>query len=154
AKFLAAWLAEETAAGSDRVPGFLATHPPTAERLAVARAAAAETRRAGVPSVAAPSDAHRRVMAPLLWWVLRDARGCREFDASLLLAERRLASGADAAVVHAFRGETYRLRGAPGDEALALAALTRALGTGRAPAEAHRSLGLVRMRRGEASLAR
>src|SRR5262249_2434588 len=141
-KLLDAWLAEETVAGQDRSPGFLATHPPTAERLAVARAAAAGARRAGTSSVIDPSRAHRRALAPFLGGFLRDELRRREFGASLLLAERLLASGADAAILHSFRGETYRLRGAPDDDALALAALTLALETGRAPAEAHRSLGL------------
>ncbi|HEY7139975.1 MAG TPA: M48 family metallopeptidase [Methylomirabilota bacterium] len=152
--FLEAWLAEESAAGPDRAAGFTAAHPPTAERLAVARAAVAEARRAGAPKGAAPTDSHRRAMAPFLGGFLRDELRRREFGASLLLADRLLASGADAAVVQSFRGEIYRLRGEPDDDARAVAALTLALATGQAPAEAHRSLGLVHMRRGEASLAR
>jgi predicted Zn-dependent protease len=150
---LDAWLAEEKATGQSRPSGLLAAHPPTPDRLAMARAVAAEARRVGVP-VTGPPDAHQRAMAPLLGAFLRDELRRREFGASLLLAERLLASGADAAVVQSFRGEVYRLRGEPGDDARAVSALTVALATGRAPVEAHRSLGLVHMQRGEASLAR
>jgi predicted Zn-dependent protease len=152
--FLASWQAEETASNPDRPPGFRAMHPPTAERLAAVREAVAEATRAGATGSAGSSEAHRRVMAPLLGEFLRDELRRRDFAASLLLSGRLLASNADPAVVHSFRGEVYRLRGEPDDDARAVAALTLALATGRAPAAAHRSLGLIHMHRGEAGLAR
>jgi len=150
---LDAWLAEETAARRERPSGLLATHPPTAERVAVARAAVARAERAAGPTVGLRPDAHRRAIAPLLSGFLRDELRRRDFGGSLLLADRLLASGADAGAIHFFRGEVYRPRDEQDDDARAVAALTLALQGDRTPAEAHRSLGLIHMKRGEAGLA-
>ena len=120
----------------------------------MARAWVARMEWAAGPAVEIRPDAHRAVMAPLLRGLLRDELRRREFGGSLLLTERPLASGADSAGIHFFRGEVYRLRDEQGDDARAVAALSLALQGDRASAEVHRSLGLIYMKRGEAGLAR
>ncbi len=58
--------AEETGAGRERPSGLLAAYPPTAERVAMARAWVARMEWAAGPAVEIRPDAHRAVMAPLL----------------------------------------------------------------------------------------
>jgi predicted TPR repeat methyltransferase len=55
---------------------------------------------------------------------------------------------------HYFKGELYRLRGAQGDDRLAIESYHAALATGAAPPETYISLGLLHRRSGDRAAAK
>ena len=74
--------------------------------------------------------------------------------ATQLLLDRLAATNPASGEIQFFQGELYRLRAEKGDDARAIAAYERAIGTGDAPAETYRSLGLVLMTVRETARAR
>jgi Zn-dependent protease with chaperone function len=139
-------LLAERAAMKDSEPSlFFATHPPTKERVATLRALAEKA----APPAGGPDLGRDRYLAATLPFraaLLRDELRLRRPAATQLLLDRLLAAGAAPGEVHFFQGELHRLGGEAGDDEKALAAYERAVATDDAPAEAHRSLGLVLMR--------
>jgi len=125
----------------------MATHPPT------------ETRRddllqlAGNGGGATGEPAFRAVTARHRFDWLQDEIKRGQFEESLVLFNRLLKQdGADAQLLFA-RGEVYRLRAGPDDEARALEDLGRAASQAQPPALAHRSLGLLLKQRAERTAA-
>jgi tetratricopeptide (TPR) repeat protein len=114
-----------------------ATHPPSDERrVELERLGADGGGRTG-------AAAYRSQLAPLRFRLLEDEIQRGRFDESLVLFNRLLAQEPGQAELLYFRGEARRLRGAAGDETLALSDYQAAIATGRAPAQAHRALGTM-----------
>jgi predicted Zn-dependent protease len=120
-----------------------ASHPPAADRrdelLRMAGDGGGTTGDARLAELIAP---HR-----FEWLQEEVKRG--QFEESLVLFERLLRKRPDDAQVLFARGEVYRLRGGSDDLQLATADLGRAAAMDGAPAQVHRSLGLVFKRRAE-----
>ena len=141
------------AAGRSAPLIFFAIHPPTAERIARLRE---QAERAYAPEqvwrvgraewVAATSR-----IRPVL---LRDELRLRDFARTAVLLDRLLAAEPRSGLLRFYQGEMFRLRAGEGDEGRALAAYEQALAADDPPVEIHRSVGLLRLRRGEREQAR
>ena len=73
----------------------------------------------------------------------------RDYGPTIALFERLLTEAPDDAAIAFNLGEVYRMRAKEGDDAKAIEVYEQVIANGRAPAEAWRSLGLVRRARGE-----
>jgi hypothetical protein len=144
---------EREAAGESAPLIFFATHPPTAERLTTLREQAERTYtpeqvwRVGRAEWAA-------AMAPIRPALLRDELRRRDFARTAVLLDRLLAAEPRSGLLRFYQGEMFRLRAGEGDEGRALDAYQQALAGDDPPAEVHRSVGLLRLRRGERVQAR
>lgn len=146
-------LLKERAALKDAEPLiFFATHPPTDERVATLKALAETAAAAGEAD--AGRERYLAATLPFRATMLRDELRLRRPAATQVVLDRLLASGAAPAEVHFFQGELHRLRGEAGDDEKAIAAYETAAASVAAPAEAHRSLGLVLMKTGQGARAR
>lgn len=119
-----------------------ATHPPAGNRRDELLKMAAEVKggRRG-------AEAYQRVIAPLRFGWIRDEIKRGQYEESIVLFDRMLATApADGEVLYA-RGEVYRLRGDAADLPRALDDLSKAAGTATPPAETFRALGLVHQQR-------
>lgn len=85
---------------------------------------------------------------PLMWSLLEDELHRAEYDESLVLLDRLVATRHGRGDVRYFRGEARRLRAQDADLEHAQADFTAALATDRPPPQAHRSLGLVYRQQG------
>lgn len=144
--------AEAEASGASAAGRLLATHPAPAERRQRLTEAAA-----GLPGSAdrrRGRAAYRAALAPYRAAFLADEVRLRQPTATLVLF-RHLAArdGLDGQLAFAW-GEVYRLRGWKGDREKALARYAKALAFADAPAETHRSIGLVRRALGQSRGAR
>jgi predicted Zn-dependent protease len=146
-------LLKEREAGEQPTPLiFFATHPPTEERIATLRAR----------SRLVPPGGERRVgreslleaVLPVRGILLRDELRRRDFARTQVLLDRLVSTAIRVGELQFFQGELFRLRGDDGDEDRALTAYTEALQSAGAPAETHRAIGLLAMRRGEKDRAR
>lgn len=127
-----------------------ASHPVDQERLT-----ALEAELKGLPGGGEAGRArHRAAIRPHLAAWLRDDLRRRDFGQTLAIIERLSANGEDGGVLQFYRGETYRLRRADGDQALARDAYVAAVVQADAPVAAWRELGDIRRKEGDAAGAR
>ncbi|MGV3570862.1 MAG: M48 family metalloprotease [Ramlibacter sp.] len=123
------------------------THPTTAGRRDELLALAGN--RGGD----AGADRLRQAIAPLRLGWIQDEVKRGQYEESLVLFDRMLQrQPADAEVLYG-RAEVFRLRDEGGDAARALADLQQAVAAPGAPAEAHRSLGLLHRQRKDTAAA-
>lgn len=97
----------------------------------------------------AGADRYQKAIAPLRLGWLQDEVKRGQYEESLILFDRMLKRQPQDAEVLFARGEVYRQRDDAGDSALAVADLELATQASKPPAEAYRSLGLVRKQRNE-----
>jgi predicted Zn-dependent protease len=147
-------LMKERDAGDDKQPLlFFSTHPSTSERITTLRELADKASRPTQPAIVgregflAATLSHRAAL-------LRDELRRRDFKRTAVLLDRLLEGGVMPGEIHYFRGEMLRLRNEDGDAEQAVAAFEKSFAAGGAPAEAHRSLGLVLMKQGHKAKAR
>lgn len=142
-------LVEEQEAAKESGPSlFLATHPPTVERVDALREQAGRAAGAGVELTVGAGPYLGRLL-PIRGVLLDDELRRRQFAGTDVLLQQLRRTGARPGELHFFQGDLYRLRGAPGDEDRALAAYRWALESGDAPPETHRNLGLLLLRSGD-----
>jgi predicted Zn-dependent protease len=82
-------------------------------------------------------------LEPLLWELFDDELKRAQYDETLVLLDRHCAARPRRGDLHWFRGEARRLRNQDDDAAKAIADFEHALTLDQAPAQAHRSAGLV-----------
>ena len=133
---LLAELGANKEAGAESI--LFATHPPSDERRRNL-----EELAAGASGGELGEQAYRQAIAPIRTSLLDDELKRGRYAESLVLLDRMIARQPGDAELLYFRGETYRLRGADGDAALAQADLEAAARTGSAPINTYRSLGHV-----------
>jgi len=85
---------------------------------------------------------------PLMWRLLEDELQRAEYEETLVLLDRLVATRPSRGDLRYFRGEARRLRAEDSDLDPAQADFTAALATPKPPPQAHRSLGLVYRRQG------
>ncbi len=144
---------EREAAGKSTPLIFFATHPPTAERIATLREQAARTYTPEQLWSVGRAE-WMAAVSPVRPALLRDELRLRDFPRTAVLLDRLLAAEPRSGLLHFSRGEMFRLRAGAGDEVRALDAYQQALASEDPPAEIHRSVGLLRLRRGEREQAR
>ncbi len=132
---------------------FFSTHPSTEERIETLKELA---QKAMVDKGSAVIGKERflAVTLPFRATFLRDELRQREFAGSQVVFDRLFESGVGLGELNFFQGKLHRLRGEEGDEDKAIAAYQKALQFTDAPAETHRSLGLLLLRAGEKVRAR
>ncbi len=140
-------VARDTKSRKDKNGGMFASHPPTAERMAVLKSLAD---KAGVTgTVDNRTDAYRAALAPFWADFIDDQIKLNDFGATDFLLGS-LAQQGWTAELHYARGELYRSRGRPEDLPKAAGFYREAIATGAAPSEAWRGLGLALLRSGSA----
>ena len=122
-----------------------ATHPLPEERLATLKQRADEL---GGNSGDRGKDAFRTKLASIRPMLVADELALRQYGRSEIIFDGLLADASDDGLLWYAKGEIYRLRNGDGDADRALSAYARALGSGNAPAEVHRSIMLVELRVG------
>ena len=125
----------------------MATHPPTENRRDDLLKLAGE-----VPGVLAAGEFQAIVTPHRLGW-LEDEMRRGQYEESLVLFDRMLASQPQDAQVLYARGEVLRLRAGKNDLERSLGDLLQATALQPAPAEAFRALGLVHRQRSDAASA-
>lgn len=128
---------------------FASTHPATSERI--------ETLSEMARKAAEKGDYPDRLadaIAPIRGMLMADELAQGRFKRSEKLFDRLIAGGRDPGEVLYYKGELYRRRGQDADLDLALGFYHEACEAAGAPAEAFRSVGLMRWRRGEKDMAR
>jgi predicted Zn-dependent protease len=157
-------LIREDEADEDKKARFLffSTHPAPEERSETLKRLAEDALKAS-PAVDTGEERFREIVLPHRREYLRDELRLRRFSRSEELLKMLLEDGVDTGELHFFRGELYRLRGKKADEDKegdtddedkALAAYAKALDAGGAPAEIHRSMGLIYLKSGQSEKAR
>jgi beta-barrel assembly-enhancing protease len=126
---------------------FLQSHPGHEERMETLRAKAAGT--SGETFEARWRDR----MRPFRRTLLEDELKLRHYDSSLVVLDQLGRGGKEDGELLYYAGEVRRLRDEKDDAGKARETLARALGFADCPPEAHRSLGLLERRRGEAKAA-
>jgi len=121
---------------------FLATHPPTEERIETLKTSAREISGSD-PRFEVGKDRLYAAISSLRFTLLRDELRRREFKETQVLLDRLIENGAGLGELHFFQGELYRLRAEEGDRAKAVTAYQKALEFEDAPVETHRTLGLL-----------
>lgn len=121
---------------------FFASHPSTEERIKTLTKLAEETIGDAAPGVL-NAEEYRKMIAPLRTSFLRDEIHLRRFARAHKLVDMLIEDGYGAGELLFFRGELHRLKGDEEDLTKAMEAYTEAVETGHAPAEVHRSLGIV-----------
>ena len=150
---LEALIEEQEAAEEDKPFFFFATHPTTESRLKSLKSLTTETTPGGQPGV----KGAERFFATTLRFraaLLRDELAQREFARSQVVLDHLFETGVNPGELHFFQGEIYRLRADEGDDDNAVDSYHNALQAGNAPAETHRSLGLVYLKAGKPAEAR
>ena len=143
-------IAERESAGKDKPSVFFASHPTSEERIESLKASAAARGgqgKVGKKQYLLAIRGHRGA------W-LRDELRKRDFKATEYLLTSLLESRYRTGELHYYRGELRRLRGDEGDLKEAASLYRKALGAKGAPAETHRSLGLVYWKTGQPAKAR
>ena len=136
------------------VAGFFATHPTDLMRATYLRAASIEAHDVKPPVV----DTHQAAMAKWLPIFLNDQIKLNDFGGSEYLLAYLAEGGGWTTPLLCARGDLYRERGNPRDLVSAAQFYQEAIGTGDAPPEAYRGLGLALLRsqqvaEGQAALA-
>ena len=128
---------------ADRYVSFYATHPPSAERRDALTELGAEIHRR--MAKAEKGEARfRQVFGGFRRQFLQDEVKLRTFKRSMALLDMILEDTHNPAELIFFKGEIYRARGNEGDERAALDLYVKALeAPGTAPADIHRSMGLI-----------
>lgn len=137
---------QEAAERTGRVIWF-STHPATEERAETLRALAADATSSGETGVTRRRE-FLAAVHPFRRRFLRDELGKRDYAASQVVIENLLAMEDNAAELHFFQGELYRMRAQEGDPQKAITSYQKALESGDVPLELHRSLGLMYWRTG------
>lgn len=132
---------------------FFATHPSPPERIAALEKLAGQAPSAAAVSLSDRGRYAERIAPFRAAWLKEELRK-GEYAATLVMLDQLSAAGAAPAELEYFRAEVFRLRDADGDAQKAAAGYERAIALGSAPAEAHRSLGLVYRKRGDTLRAR
>jgi predicted Zn-dependent protease len=139
-------IAESRAGTATRSSGFLfATHPEPEERMGTLREMAATL------DTGTAERGHERYLQKLgaiRQRMVADELALRQYGRSDVVFERLLAQSPDDGLLWYAKGEVSRLRGGEEDVALARAAYDKALATGGAPPEVHRSIMLVELKAG------
>jgi Zn-dependent protease with chaperone function len=139
------FLLEEKRADKDHVsyPVFLATHPLSEERYE-ALLELGERLAAKKGSWELGQETFFAHVSPHLNVYLKDELHLRDFTRTEKLLDMLLARSAKPAELHFYKGELYRLRGAPKDNRRALTEYEKAeLANGEPPPELYRSRGLL-----------
>lgn len=124
------------------------THPPPRQRmLDLAETAMSLEMRSGRADSSDGDVEWRRALEPHLQMLLYEQVKLNDPGASLTIIERHSRRGWNG-VLRYCEGEVFRLRGAPGDEALAASAYAAAVGYPDAPADAWRAHGYALRRCG------
>lgn len=127
------------------IPGFTATHPSNAQRLAYFSKLESEGGETGDEG----SESYGFATAPIMPAVLASLTKGNEFGAAdYIIRSRGEALGWDGPLLFA-RGELYRQRANPRDLATARGFFQEATGQSDAPAESWRGLGLTALRLGD-----
>lgn len=143
-------IAERQAAGADTPSVFFASHPTGEERIETLRGRAAAfggKGEAGRQRYLAAIGPHRGA------W-LKDELRKRDFKGTEELLAQLFADGYRPGEILFYQGELHRQRGAEGDMAKALALYRKAATADGAPAEVHRSLGMMYWKASQPSNAR
>ena len=148
-----ALLEEKEAADEPERMIFFSTHPSGEERAETLRTLAEEYDHVA----SGDALARDRLMAAILphrgdW--LRDELRQRKFERMQVVLDHLMAEPSGLGELHFYQGELHRLRAEGDDESDAVDAYQAALEAGEAPAEAHRSLGLVLWSLGRTAAAR
>lgn len=152
-KIWEALLEERDASDDPKQFIFFATHPSTEERIDTLKALAAATPASGRdPDVGA--ERYAKITRPYLSEWLRDDLRNRKLAGSEVMLKRLIKNRGERPELQYFLGELYRIRGEDGDADRAVESYTAALSQPGAPAEVHRSLGLVHWREGRTADAR
>jgi predicted Zn-dependent protease len=126
------------------------SHPLSGERLQTLGAVAA-----GLPTGGDfGRERHRAAIRPHLAAWLKDDLRRRDFGQTLTVIDNLAEGGEDLGVLNFYRGETYRVRGKPGDPEQALKAYAAASGHADAPVAVWRELGDLRRKAGDRAGAR
>ena len=140
-------IAERNAGKDDPGPiALFATHPPHEARMQNLRARAAGATQSGGEIFDARYHERTAAFRPTLF---RDELKLGRYDRSLVVFEQIARDRGEDGELAFWTGEAHRMRDKPGDQRLAREAYARALAYGNAPAETHRSLGLVAHRAGD-----
>jgi hypothetical protein len=129
---------------------FFASHPDSEERAKALRQKAAGAKDDAGAAYVERWRLRTRSIRPML---LADEVKLRQPERSLVVLEAQRNAGAEDGLLLFAIGEVHRLRDEKDDRAHAIAAYERALAREDCPAEAHRSLGLVRLKLGQARAA-
>jgi predicted Zn-dependent protease len=135
-----------------RTAPFLATHPPTAERLAALRDYAEYSAVLAAPRIG--REDYQAQLRRVRGWLLHDEVRRRQFGSTERLLRLLIEDGEGLGELHFHVGELHRLRSGPGDLPKAIAAYQRALQLPDVPPETWRGLGLTYLRIGEPAAAR
>lgn len=143
-------IAEREAAGAEKPSVFFSSHPATEERIETLRnraVAAGPSGDSGRKRYLAAISKHRG-----LW--LKDELLKRDFKGTEELLSQLLADGYRPGEILFYQGELHRQRGDDGDADAAVALYRKAIGASGAPAEVHRSLGMLYWKTGRNADAR
>ena len=131
-----------------KISALFASHPPSAERRDVLR------QMAGDGGGELGDDRWRERTASLRFPLLEDELRRGQFEETLALVDRKIASQPDRSDLYYFRAETYRMRAQEGDQERAFKALQHGIALGGEPAQSHRALGFIYRERKEFEPAR
>jgi tetratricopeptide (TPR) repeat protein len=130
---------------------FFATHPDPEERMTTLRQQAAAQPGTGTD---AHAERFRQALKGFRTQFLQDELRLRQPERTLIVLDRLAVEGQRDGELSFCEGEVYRLRDAEGDRPKARIAYERAIGTGDAPPEAWRGLGMLAQRDGDKAAAR
>jgi predicted Zn-dependent protease len=132
---------------------FLASHPPTEERLTsiTSMTAAAQGRKSDW--IVGAETYRSAIQAYRARWL--DANlSLAKFNQSLVVVQSLISAEPQSGELQYFLGEVYRRRNDDGDAAKALAAYSAAIAAGGAPKAVYRGLGLTSMKAGDKAAAK
>ena len=138
----------------DRATGiFLASHPPTEERLKsiTSMAAAAQGQKS---DWIVGAESYRSAIQPYRVRWLDANVSLAQFNQSLVVMQSLISGEPKSGELQYFLGEVYRRRNDDGDSAKALAAYSAAIAAGGAPKAVYRGLGLTSMKAGDKGAAK
>ena len=142
ARIWEAVIAEQAASGAPEENVFFSTHPATPDRIDYLRSRARALPDDGAVRRRGHLE-HQAAIAPYRAEWLRDEFRKRKFAETEVVLERLHASGDGIDELWFITGEFYRFRDDGGDSDRAIDAYQKAMSTGTAPVQTHRSLGLV-----------
>ena len=141
-------LEEDEAIDDDSRSLFFASHPSPKQRARTLGLLAEELATEETDGVV-HQDRFEMIIGPLRRGLLEGELALREPDGTEVVLNRLAEVPGVLGLVEFYRGELYRLRHDDGDEERALEHYRRAIAAADAPAEAHRSLGLMLRRMGD-----
>lgn len=145
---------EEAAAVKSREPGIFAkTHPASDDRaeylenLVVGSYGPADAEAVADDELLAILNTHYLLL-------MEDQLDTNRFGRTQELLERHREIGVEPGLVYYFYGEMFRQRAEDGDQKLAMDSYRHSIETGAAPVEAHKNLGYLHLKSGDAVAAR